>query len=276
MRVIPRLREELGRVHVARRRADPARRRARPGEAGLARRRRRRTRARLVRRRGGRGGGGHHAPHQRGRGGHADQPAGDRAARRAATGDARERPRAPARALPRPAARVPVFAGRVGDRRRRRGRSSSAASRWACSSAAAPARRHPQDERTERGAHDLLPQQRAAPVRAAVAGRLCVHQQPGDAPEDIQRLAWRVYPYVAPSFSCAGARKSCRASSTACLLRWRRRACWNATRTARSGAGRPRAVPEAMQLSMLAQATIQTIERYYLAIALLLRAGRRP
>jgi glycerol-3-phosphate O-acyltransferase len=31
--------------------------------------------------------------------------------------------------------------------------------------------------------------------------------------------------------------------------------------------------PQAMQLSMLARATIQTIERYYLAISLLLRAG---
>ena len=31
--------------------------------------------------------------------------------------------------------------------------------------------------------------------------------------------------------------------------------------------------PAAMQLSMLAQATIQTIERYYLAISLLLKAG---
>ena len=32
--------------------------------------------------------------------------------------------------------------------------------------------------------------------------------------------------------------------------------------------------PQAMQLSLLAQATIQSVERYYLAIALLLRAGR--
>jgi glycerol-3-phosphate O-acyltransferase len=31
--------------------------------------------------------------------------------------------------------------------------------------------------------------------------------------------------------------------------------------------------PASLQLSMLAQATIQTIERYYLAIALLLKAG---
>ena len=31
--------------------------------------------------------------------------------------------------------------------------------------------------------------------------------------------------------------------------------------------------PEAMRLSLLAEATIQTIERYYLVVALLLQAG---
>src|SRR5690606_5192833 len=35
----------------------------------------------------------------------------------------------------------------------------------------------------------------------------------------------------------------------------------------------PAAAPQAMQLSVLAQATIQTVERYYLAIALLIQAG---
>ena len=35
----------------------------------------------------------------------------------------------------------------------------------------------------------------------------------------------------------------------------------------------PTGSPAALQLSMLAQSTIQTIERYYLAISLLLRAG---
>ena len=42
---------------------------------------------------------------------------------------------------------------------------------------ASQARRHREDERRERAAHRLLPQQRPAPVRAAVAGRLCVHRQ---------------------------------------------------------------------------------------------------
>ena len=91
--------------------------------------------------------------------------------------------------------------------------------------------------------------------------------------EDIQRLAWRIYPYVASEL----------------FLRWREdelarvidgvlaaladqgvlqpnedRSAWRRP---------PPDSPGAMQLSMLAQATIQTIERYYLAISLLLKAG---
>jgi glycerol-3-phosphate O-acyltransferase len=91
--------------------------------------------------------------------------------------------------------------------------------------------------------------------------------------EDIQRLAWRVYPYVASEL----------------FLRWREEELArvieevlaalaeigvlhpNEDRTAWRRP--PPDSPAAMQLSMLAQSTIQTIERYYLAISLLLRAG---
>jgi len=91
--------------------------------------------------------------------------------------------------------------------------------------------------------------------------------------EDIQRLVWRVYPYIRAEL----------------FLRWRedelpgvvdgvlaalaqaglleRVADGTAWRRPRTGS------EEAVRLSVLAQATIQTIERYYLAIALLLRAG---
>jgi glycerol-3-phosphate O-acyltransferase len=91
--------------------------------------------------------------------------------------------------------------------------------------------------------------------------------------EDIQRLAWRVYPYVASEL----------------FLRWREDELARVVDAvlaalAEFGVLRPnedrsawmRPPPEsaeALQLSMLAQATIQTIERYYLAISLLLRAG---
>jgi len=91
--------------------------------------------------------------------------------------------------------------------------------------------------------------------------------------EDIQRLAWRIYPYVAAEL----------------FLRWREEELSKVVEgilaaLADLGVLQPnedRSVwmrpppdsPAAMQLSMLSQATIQTIERYYLAISLLLKAG---
>ena len=91
--------------------------------------------------------------------------------------------------------------------------------------------------------------------------------------EDIQRLAWRIYPYVASEL----------------FLRWREEELAKVVdgvlaALAELGVLQPnedRSVwmrpppdsPGALQLSMLSQATIQTIERYYLAISLLLKAG---
>ena len=91
--------------------------------------------------------------------------------------------------------------------------------------------------------------------------------------EDIQRLAWRIYPYVASEL----------------FLRWREEELAQVVdgvlaALARLGVLQPNEdhsvwmrpppdSPAAMQLSMLSQATIQTIERYYLAISLLLKAG---
>ena len=91
--------------------------------------------------------------------------------------------------------------------------------------------------------------------------------------EDIQRLAWRIYPYVASEL----------------FLRWREDELAKVVdgvlaALARLGVLQPNEdhsvwmrpppdSPAAMQLSMLSQATIQTIERYYLAISLLLKAG---
>ena len=91
--------------------------------------------------------------------------------------------------------------------------------------------------------------------------------------EDIQRLAWRIYPYVASEL----------------FLRWREEELSRVVdgvlaALAENGVLQPNEdrsawmrpppdSPAAMQLSMLAQGTIQTIERYYLAISLLLKAG---
>jgi len=91
--------------------------------------------------------------------------------------------------------------------------------------------------------------------------------------EDIHRLAWRIYPYIADEL----------------FLRWREdqlpevveeqlRVFVSLGLLTVSGDGSiwsrpPAATSEAVQLSLLAQATIQTVERYYLAIALLVKAG---
>jgi len=91
--------------------------------------------------------------------------------------------------------------------------------------------------------------------------------------EDVQRLAARIYPYIAAEL----------------FMRWgedelagvvERALVSLASLGLLEGSGdtqvwrRPAPTSEAaMQLSLLAQTTIQTIERYYLAIALLVRAG---
>jgi glycerol-3-phosphate O-acyltransferase len=91
--------------------------------------------------------------------------------------------------------------------------------------------------------------------------------------EDIHRLAWRIYPYIADEL----------------FLRWREdqlpevvseqlRVFVSLGLLTSTGDGSiwsrpPAATSEAVQLSLLAQATIQTVERYYLAIALLVKAG---
>ncbi len=91
--------------------------------------------------------------------------------------------------------------------------------------------------------------------------------------EDIQRLAWRIYPYIAAEL----------------FLRWREdelprvvegvlealadQGLIEADRERGLWHRPPPASAQAVHLSLLAQTTIQTIERYYLAVALLLKAG---
>jgi glycerol-3-phosphate O-acyltransferase len=89
---------------------------------------------------------------------------------------------------------------------------------------------------------------------------------------DIQRFASRIYPYIAAELSLrwseqevAGVINGVLAALAQCgLLEAAGEGSWR--RPAPSAAA-------AMELSLLAQATLQTIERYYLAIALLARAG---
>jgi glycerol-3-phosphate O-acyltransferase len=90
---------------------------------------------------------------------------------------------------------------------------------------------------------------------------------------DLMRLAWRIYPYIADEL----------------FLPWREEEVPDVVQSTleqfaalnlveRSGDSaewrrRPPQAVEAMQLSVLAQGTIQIVERYYVAIALLIEAG---
>lgn len=91
--------------------------------------------------------------------------------------------------------------------------------------------------------------------------------------EDIHRLVWRIYPYIAAELFLRWNENEVAGVVTDVLT------CLEQHGLIESNADRtdwrrpPPASEKAMQLSLLAQATIQTIERYYLAIAQLLKAG---
>jgi glycerol-3-phosphate O-acyltransferase len=90
---------------------------------------------------------------------------------------------------------------------------------------------------------------------------------------DLQRLAWRIYPYIAAELFLRWEEAELEAVvletlrtlvSMGLLGRDEANDCWR-----RPAAGSA----EAVRFSMLAQTMLRTIERYYLAIALLLKAG---
>jgi glycerol-3-phosphate O-acyltransferase len=91
--------------------------------------------------------------------------------------------------------------------------------------------------------------------------------------EDIQRLVWRVYPYVSSELFLRWPE----AELSAVVLRTLQAlGALGVLESIDDGAAWRRPQPtssRAIQLSLLSQATVQTIERYYLAIALLLQAG---
>jgi glycerol-3-phosphate O-acyltransferase len=90
---------------------------------------------------------------------------------------------------------------------------------------------------------------------------------------DIQRLVWRVYPYIAAELFLIWDEAGIAAVADAMLDALHRLNLLECNAD-RSEWQRPAPTsPEAMRLSLLAQATLQTIERYYLAIALLLQEG---
>jgi glycerol-3-phosphate O-acyltransferase len=91
--------------------------------------------------------------------------------------------------------------------------------------------------------------------------------------EDIQRLAWRVYPYVAAELFLRWREEELAGVIDGVLAALAEQGVLQPDEDRSAWRRPPPDSPAAMQLSMLAQATIQTIERYYLAISLLLKAG---
>jgi glycerol-3-phosphate O-acyltransferase len=92
--------------------------------------------------------------------------------------------------------------------------------------------------------------------------------------EDVQRLAWRIYPYIAQELFLHWPEAEVPTvvdqllealAGLGLLEPTADRSVWRRPRTGTT---------EAVQLSVLANSSLETIERYYLAIALLLDAGR--
>jgi len=101
----------------------------------------------------------------------------------------------------------------------------------------------------------------------------CFVSNAGMRTADIRRLVWRVYPYISAELFLRWDEASVGAVADSLLETFARLNLLQANAD-RSEWQRPASTSlEAIRLSVLAQATIQTIERYYLAIALLLQAG---
>jgi glycerol-3-phosphate O-acyltransferase len=91
--------------------------------------------------------------------------------------------------------------------------------------------------------------------------------------EDIQRLAWRIYPYIASELFLRWSESELPAVVESVLAALERHGLIEAVDGGNEWRRPPPNSARAVQLSLLAQATIQTIERYYLAVGLLLQAG---
>jgi glycerol-3-phosphate O-acyltransferase len=91
--------------------------------------------------------------------------------------------------------------------------------------------------------------------------------------EDIHRLVWRIYPYIAAELFIRWPEEEVGAVTDALLAALAARGLITATADGGGWRRAPSTTPEAVQLSFLAQATIQTVERYYLAIGVLISAG---
>jgi glycerol-3-phosphate O-acyltransferase len=91
--------------------------------------------------------------------------------------------------------------------------------------------------------------------------------------DDIQRLTWRIYPYIAAELFLRWTEQELPDVVVQVLVCLEQQGLIEANADRSEWTRPPPATEKAMQLSLLAQATIQTIERYYLAIAQLVKAG---
>jgi glycerol-3-phosphate O-acyltransferase len=91
--------------------------------------------------------------------------------------------------------------------------------------------------------------------------------------DDIQRLAWRIYPYIASELFLRWGEAELPAVVERVLAALASHGLIEPAAERTEWRRPPPNSAQAVQLSLLAQATIQTIERYYLAVALLLQAG---
>ncbi|HXP25804.1 MAG TPA: glycerol-3-phosphate 1-O-acyltransferase PlsB [Steroidobacteraceae bacterium] len=90
---------------------------------------------------------------------------------------------------------------------------------------------------------------------------------------DIQRLVWRVYPYISAELFLRWDEAQIAAVADSLLETFAQLNLLQGNADRSEWQRPPPTSLEAIRLSLLAQATIQTLERYYLAIALLLQAG---
>jgi len=90
---------------------------------------------------------------------------------------------------------------------------------------------------------------------------------------DIQRLVWRVYPYIAAELYLRWDESQVSAVVESLLEAFVRLGLLQGSLAAGEWQRPAPASMQAVQLSILAAATIQTIERYYLVVALLLQVG---
>jgi glycerol-3-phosphate O-acyltransferase len=91
--------------------------------------------------------------------------------------------------------------------------------------------------------------------------------------QDIQRLAWRIYPYIAAELFLRWSEDELPGVVNGVLTCLEQHGLIECDADRSEWHRPPPTSVKAMQLSLLAQATIQTIERYYLAIAQLVKAG---